>query len=100
MWKTSATISTAVVCSLLLAGPARADDVDARFLHALTAHGITYSSPEQAIDTGHEVCGELEAGATPSQVVQQVESHSGLDGYRAGFLVGASIGAYCPRFNN
>ncbi len=91
-----AAICTAAAASLLLAGPARADDTDTRFLAALTQHGITYSSPEQAIDTAHEVCGELDAGRQPADVAQDITTHSGLDGWHAGFLIGASIAAYCP----
>ncbi len=75
---------------------ARADANDDAFLAALTAKGIHFGSPEKAVIAGHEVCDELANGKTPAQVASSVEANSGMDGYHAGYFVGASIRAYCP----
>ncbi|OBI56145.1 DUF732 domain-containing protein [Mycobacterium sp. E787] len=81
----------------LAAAPiARGDANDDAFLAALTAKGIRFGSPDKAIIAGHEVCDELDNGKTPAQVASTVQANSGLDGYHAGFFVGASIRAYCP----
>jgi hypothetical protein len=77
---------------------ARADTVDDAFLAALQAKNIHYPMPELAIVAGHAVCNELRLGKTPPQVASEVMDNSELDGYHAGYFVGASMRAYCPRY--
>ena len=67
------------------------------FLGALTSRGITFGSGHAAIAAGHEVCDELDQGKQASDVANTVMAQSNLDGYHAGFFVGASIAAMCPR---
>ncbi len=76
---------------------AHADQVDDTFVTAVKAKGINFASPEAAIIAGHEVCDELDLGRQKSDIANEVMSSSNLDGYRAGYFVGASIAAYCPR---
>jgi len=76
---------------------ARADAVDDTFLSALKTKGINFASPQAAIIAGHEVCDELDLGRQPSDVANDVTKNSNLDGYHAGFFVGVSIAAFCPR---
>ena len=76
---------------------ARADASDDAFLAALNGKGIHFGSPEKAFIAGHVVCDELSTGKTQNQVATTVMSNSDLDGYHAGFFVGASIRAYCPK---
>jgi hypothetical protein len=71
---------------------------DDAFLAALTANRIQFVSPSKAFIAAHEVCAELDNGKTPTQVASNVMSGSDLDGYHAGFFVGASIRAYCPQY--
>jgi hypothetical protein len=78
---------------------ARADAVDNAFLTAVKAKGINFASPQAAIIAGHEVCDELDEGKQKSDVASEVMTNSQLDGYHAGFFVGASVAAYCPRFH-
>ncbi|WP_424738293.1 DUF732 domain-containing protein [Mycobacterium sp.] len=88
------------------ASTAHADpaDSDAKFLAALSSKGITYGSPEVMIAAGHVACEELDRGETPTTVAQDVMNNkdvltsSNLDAYHAGFFVGASIAAYCPKY--
>lgn len=79
------------------AATAHADAVDNNFLAALKAKGINFASPQAAIIAGHEVCDELDLGRQPSDVATDVTKNSNLDGYHAGFFIGASIAAFCPR---
>jgi hypothetical protein len=92
------------VALLSLAGPAtptaHADAVDDAFLNAVKAKGINFASSEAAIVAAHEVCDELDLGRQKSDVVNEVMSSSNLDGYRAGYFVGASIAAFCPRHHS
>jgi Protein of unknown function (DUF732) len=77
--------------------PAHADSVDDAFLNAVKSKGINFTSPQAAIIAGHEVCDELDLGRQKSDVATDVTNSSNLDGYRAGFFVGVSVAAYCPR---
>ena len=76
---------------------AHADAVDDTFLAALKAKAINFASSQSAIIAGHEVCDELDLGRQPSDVATDVTKNSNLDGYHAGFFVGVSIAAFCPR---
>jgi len=77
---------------------AHADAIDNAFLNAMTAKGIKFASPQAVIVAGHEVCDELDLGRQKSDVASEIMKNSNLDGYKAGFFVGASIAAYCPRY--
>lgn len=91
-----------VVALLSLAGvtspTARADAVDNAFLEAVKSKGINFGSPQAAIVAGHEVCDELDLGRQKSDVASTVTANSNLDAYHAGFFVGVSVAAYCPRY--
>jgi hypothetical protein len=79
---------------------AHADAVDNAFLRAVASKGIDFASPQAAIIAGHEVCDELDLGRQKSDIASDVMNDSKLDGYRAGFFVGVSIAAYCPRHHS
>jgi hypothetical protein len=66
------------------------------FLGALSSKGITFTSKQAAIAAGREVCDELDQGKQTSDVANNVMTLSNLDGYHAGFFIGASIAAFCP----
>ncbi len=77
---------------------AHADATDDAFLAAVRSKGISYASPTGALIAAHLVCDELDHGETPAQVASDVMKNSSLDGYHAGYFVGASIRAYCPKY--
>ena len=79
---------------------AHADAVDDAFLSAVKSKGINFASAQAAIIAGHEVCDELDLGRQKSDVATDVTHSSDLDGYRAGFFVGVSVAAYCPRHHS
>ena len=91
------TLLTFISLSGVAAPTAHADAVDDTFLSALKAKGINFASPQAAIVAGHEVCDELDLGRQSSDVANDVTKNSNLDGYHAGFFVGVSIAAFCPR---
>ncbi|WP_205876693.1 DUF732 domain-containing protein [Mycobacterium camsae] len=104
-WWASAVGPALVVASLTLtatlpAPVAYADAVDSQFLNALQAHNINFGSPNAAILAAHQVCNELDAGRQKADVANEVTSSSNLDGYHAGYFVGVSIAAYCPRHHS
>ncbi|GAB7145035.1 DUF732 domain-containing protein [Mycobacterium riyadhense] len=79
---------------------AHADGVDDAFLKAVNSKGINFGSPKAAIVAGHEVCDELDQGRQKADVATDMTNGGNLDGYHAGFFVGLSIAAYCPRHHH
>jgi hypothetical protein len=95
----SAGLTLALFSLATVATPtAHADAVDNLFVTAVKAKGIDFASPQAAIVAGHEVCDELDLGKQKSDIASEVMTNSNLDGYRAGFFIGASVAAYCPRY--
>jgi len=93
-----AVVSVALLSLVGVAAPtAHADAVDGNFVSALSSRGITFASPQAAIKAAHEICDELDSGRASSEVANDVMQQSSLDGYHAGFFVGVSIAAFCPR---
>src|ERR1700746_2870483 len=92
-------LAVALLGPLAAAAPtAHADAVDDAFIAALKAKGISVASPQSAIIAGHVVCDQLNLGRQPSDVATDVTKNSNLDGYHAGYFVGASIAAYCSKY--
>ena len=97
---TSLVLALALIGLVAVAAPTAHADyaVDSsNFLSALTSKGITFASRQSAIAAGHEVCDELDQGKQASDVGNDVVTQTNLDGYHAGFFVGVSIAAFCPR---
>jgi Protein of unknown function (DUF732) len=91
-------LSVVLLSLVAISAPtAHADAVDNNFLNALASKGITFASSQAAIVAAHEVCDELDGGRASSDVANDVMQQSSLDGYHAGFFVGVSIAAFCPR---
>ena len=84
----------------MAAPTAQADTDDSgNFSGALSAKGITMGSKQAATVAGHQVCNELDRGMQTSDVANEVMTQTSLDDYHAGFFVGVSIAAFCPRHN-
>ncbi len=83
---------------LNLAPSAHAVGGDDSFLAAIKSKGINYESPDTAIKSGHLVCDKLDSGEAPEQVANDIITNGKLDSYHAGFFVGVSIRAYCPKY--
>ena len=97
---TGLVLAFAILSLVAVAAPTAHADyaVDSgNFLSALTSKGITFASRQSAIAAGHEVCDELDQGKLASDVGNDVMTQTNLDGYHAGFFVGVSIAAFCPR---
>jgi Protein of unknown function (DUF732) len=97
---TGLVVAFALLSVVAVAGPTAHADyaVDSsNFLSALTSKGITFTARQAAIAAGHEVCDELDQGKQASDVGNDVMTQTNLDGYHAGFFVGVSIAAFCPR---
>lgn len=87
-----------------LAAPAHADPagnaagMDASFLAALKQAGITYQSPDVAIDIGRRACQLMDQGDSQADVIKNVSSSNpgfSMDGAGQFTMIAAS--AYCPQ---
>jgi acetylornithine/succinyldiaminopimelate/putrescine aminotransferase len=91
-------LTAALLGLMAISAPtAHADAVDGNFLNALKAKGVTFASSQAAVQAGHQVCDNLDQGRATQDVANDVMQQSGLDGYHAGFFVGVSVAAFCPR---
>ena len=91
-------LAVALLGLVAVASPtAHADAVDNNFVNALQSKGITFASAQAAIQAGHQVCDELDQGKATQDAANDVMQQSSLDGYHAGFFVGVSVAAFCPR---
>jgi Protein of unknown function (DUF732) len=78
---------------------AHADTTDNKFLALLKSEGISdHISPDHAIQAAHEVCQQLDAGKSPSDVASDVLNSSEMPAYHCGYFVGAAIKVYCPQY--
>ncbi len=84
-----------LVAAILWAPKAAADSTDDAFIAALDSEGISYPSERYAIRAAHVLCDELDRGVDIADVVLDLAKVSYLSVSEAGFMVGASVGAYC-----
>lgn len=91
----------AVAAAVTFAPVAQADDVQ-NFIDRLHSRGIYAGQGDGSlVQAGQEVCGYLDQGYTPMQVAEEVyrRTDNSIDGYDAGFIVGAAIANLCPENN-
>jgi hypothetical protein len=91
----------AAAATLAVAAPAHADPntIDQQFLDALNKAGITYQSPEQAVNAARQVCalmGKGQSGAVVVEQLTQVNPGFAADGAQKFTAIAAS--AYCPQY--
>lgn len=56
-----------------------------------------YGTDKQVVRLGHTVCQALDRGATFSLLLNDALK-SGLSPYDGGFVIGASVAAFCPQY--
>jgi hypothetical protein len=79
------------------AGGAAAGTIDDAFITEMRGLGITFTSPQEAIKEGHQVCKELAAGKTGTDVATEVLSQTDLTTKQAAYFVVDATKAYCPQ---
>jgi hypothetical protein len=80
---------------LALAPAASANSNDDWFINKLRDHGMASDSRSWWIGAGHQVCHMLQLGMTADQASALIQAPGIPD---SGYLVGASIHAYCPQY--
>lgn len=102
--RVKATVATAIgaaavgfaVAGASAAGATTADDA---FITQMRALGITFSSPQEAVKEGHQVCRELAAGKTGTDVATEVLNQTDLTTKQAAYFVVDATKAYCPQLS-
>jgi hypothetical protein len=74
------------------------NSADHKFIQRLDDGGIAYSSEANAIAGGHSVCDSLDAGYSVDTVTTYLIAHTPFSAFDSGYIVGASVYAYCPKY--
>jgi hypothetical protein len=97
---TTAIGAAAVGLAVATAGAAGASTTDDSFIDQMTSVGITFTSPQEAVKEGHQVCRELASGKTGTDVASEVLSHTDLTTKQAAYFVVGATKTYCPQLSS
>jgi hypothetical protein len=87
------------LAAVATAGTAGAiSSADDTFLAEITAEGIAYDSPKDAIYAGHDVCFAIDEGADPVDLGMESLENTDLTTDQVAVLVIASVDNYCPEY--
>ena len=92
----AAAIGLAAVAAASTAGASTTDDA---FIAQMQSLGISIPSAQEAVKEGHQVCTELAAGKTGTDVATEVLSQTDLTSKQAAYFVVDATKAYCPRLS-
>jgi Protein of unknown function (DUF732) len=81
------------------AGTAAAGSADDAFIAQMKVLGVTFTSSQEAVREGHQVCAELAAGKTGTDVAKEVLSQTDLTSKQAAYFVVNASSAYCPQLS-
>ncbi|HET6733356.1 DUF732 domain-containing protein [Mycobacterium sp.] len=93
---TAAAVAGLGLAALGSAATAGASSADDTFMEVIGDHGIEPPSAEEAIGLAHDVCSVLDDGGDLVDAVTAVSNYTDLDDRDSAYIVGASIGTYCP----
>jgi hypothetical protein len=84
------------------AGTANAitSQTDSAFLDEIAKEGIAYDSATDVIGNARQVCSELKAGATGTEIGMDILAHTDLTTRQAAAFVVMSIDYYCPQYTD
>lgn len=93
-------LGAAALCAAVSAGPAPADDdTDDSFIAALQQHGISFADRDATIEVAHGICAALDRHQPPTTLLLTVIAETDLSPHQAGYLLGAAVMSYCPKFS-
>ncbi len=97
---TTAIGATAIgLSAVATAGTAGASTTDDAFIAQMNSLGISFTSPQEAVKEGHQVCMELAAGKSGTDVAKEVLSQTDLTSKQAAYFVVDATKAYCPQLS-
>ncbi|HET6735350.1 DUF732 domain-containing protein [Mycobacterium sp.] len=83
--------------ALATAGTAGAiSSANDNFLAEISAAGITYDSPRDAVLAAHDVCSAIDEGADPVDLGMEILEATDLTDDQVAVFVVASVDTYCP----
>jgi hypothetical protein len=83
---------------LATAGTAAASRADDAFITRMTAVGVSFPSPQEAVRAGRQVCTDLRAGKAESDIALQLRDQRNLTPQQAAYFVVDASNIYCRRF--
>jgi hypothetical protein len=87
---------------IIMAAPAYADpppNNDADFLNQLTAAGLTYQDPTQAVAVAKDVCQLADKGTPDTDIANNLRSRNpSFTGVGAAKFIMLAAGEYCPKY--
>lgn len=95
---TTAVGAAAVGLAVATAGAASATTADSAFISQMESVGVTFTSPQAAVQEGHQVCTELAAGQTGTQIANEILSQTNLTSKQAAYFVVYATKDYCPQY--
>ncbi len=99
----TALVTTALgIAALASAGTASAitSQTDSAFLREIAGEGISYESASDVIGNAHQVCAELKAGASGTDIGLDILNHTDLTTRQAAAFVVTAIDYYCPQYTD
>jgi len=87
------------LAAVAAAGTAGASTIDEAFIAQMNGLGISFTSPQEAVKEGHQVCSELAAGKTGTDVATEVLSQTDLTTKQAAYFVVDAAKTYCPQLS-
>jgi Protein of unknown function (DUF732) len=90
--------AAAVGLALATAGAAGATPSDGTSVAPTTFQATDFSTDQEAIQAGHQVCAELSAGKSKAAVALMLMSQARMSPRQAGFFVATATRFYCPQF--
>lgn len=92
-WRTTAPLTEAA--------PELDDEtMEVLFIMVLDDSNIPYKSEDWAIELGHTICESFEADLSFVEIGETIRESGYYDAYEAWFVIGSSIGAFCPEFES
>ena len=86
-----------VIVIVIIAVATSGSSKDTEFIRRLDSANIHYNSESKAIKGAHAVCDYLDKGYSVDQATAGAMEVV-TDPWDAGYIVGASIGVYCPKY--
>ncbi|OBG22815.1 DUF732 domain-containing protein [Mycobacterium sp. 852002-51057_SCH5723018] len=96
---TTAIGAAAVGLAVATGAAAAASTTDDAFITEMRGLGISFSSPQEAVKEGHQVCIELKGGKSGTDVASEVLSQTDLTTKQAAYFVVDATKAYCPQLS-
>jgi Zn-dependent alcohol dehydrogenase len=88
------------LAALATAGTAAASTADDTFLAQMKSVGVTFTTATAGVQEGHQVCKELAAGSTGTQIQNEILSQTNLTSKQAAYFVVYATKDYCPQYSD